>query len=82
MFLLLNVKMPTIVDIFTFVSRKISCSAELSMKIRKAPHGSTSAWLQLLLENSKSQKGHNYVKKILRVTCPTDMIVNISLSFK
>ena len=28
------------------------------------------ARLQLLLENSNSKKGHNYVKK-LRVTCPT-----------
>ena len=31
-FLLINVKMPTIVDILIFMSRKISCSAELSMK--------------------------------------------------
>ena len=31
------------------------------------------ARLQLLLENSKSKKGHNYVKKILRVTCSTNM---------
>ena len=30
-FLLLNVKMPTIVGILTFMSRKISCSTELSM---------------------------------------------------
>ena len=29
--------------------------------------------LQLLLENSKSIRGHNYVKKMLRVTCPTGM---------
>ena len=31
-FLLMNVKMPTIVGILTFMSRKILCSAELSMK--------------------------------------------------
>ena len=31
-FPLINVKMPTIVDILTFMSRKISYSAELSMK--------------------------------------------------
>ena len=32
------------------------------------------ACLQLLLENSKTKKGHNYVKKIMRVTCPTGMV--------
>ena len=31
-FLHINVKMPTIVGILIFMSRKISCSAELSMK--------------------------------------------------
>ena len=31
------------------------------------------ARLQLLLENSMSKKGHNYVKKNLRATCPTGM---------
>ena len=31
-FLLMTVKMPTIVGILTFVSRKNSCSAEMSMK--------------------------------------------------
>ena len=31
-FLLINVKMPTIVGILTFLSRTISCSVELSMK--------------------------------------------------
>ena len=31
-FLLVNVKMPTIVGIVTFTSRKKSCSVELSMK--------------------------------------------------
>ena len=31
-FLLINVKMPTIVGILTFMNRKKSCSAELSMK--------------------------------------------------
>ena len=30
--LIVNVKMPTIVGILTFMSRKKSCSAELSMK--------------------------------------------------
>ena len=33
LFLLINVKMPTVVGILTFMSRKISSSAELSMKI-------------------------------------------------
>ena len=32
-FLLIKVKMPTIVGILTFISMKIPCSAELSMKI-------------------------------------------------
>ena len=31
-FPLINVKMPTIVGILTFMGRKISCSVELSMK--------------------------------------------------
>ena len=31
-FLLLNVKMPTVFGILTFMDRKISCSNELSMK--------------------------------------------------
>ena len=31
-FPLINVKMPTIVGILTFMSRKISCSVKLSMK--------------------------------------------------
>ena len=31
------------------------------------------ARLQLLLENSKLKKGHNYVKTNLRATCPTGM---------
>ena len=31
-FLLVNVKMPTIVGILTFIGRKISCSPELSTK--------------------------------------------------
>ena len=31
-FVLINVKMPTIVGILTFMSGKSSCSAELSMK--------------------------------------------------
>ena len=31
------------------------------------------ARLQLLLENSKLKKGHNYVKNILRITSPTGM---------
>ena len=30
----------------------------------RAPHVGASAWLQLLLENSESKKGHNYFKKI------------------
>ena len=31
------------------------------------------AQLQLVLENSKSNKGHNHVKRTLRVICPTGM---------
>ena len=38
----------------------------------KTPCGAN-AQLQLLLENSKSRKGHNYVKKVLKVTCPSGM---------
>ena len=38
-----------------------------------APHAGANARLQLLLENSKSKKGHNYVKMILRVTSPIGM---------
>ena len=39
----------------------------------RAPHAGANARLQLLSENSKLKKGHNYVKKNLRVTCPTGM---------
>ena len=39
----------------------------------RAPHAGANARLHLLLENYKSKKGHNFVKKILRVTCPTGM---------
>ena len=38
-FLLINVKMPTIVSILTFMSRKFSCSVELSMKKVLQPRG-------------------------------------------
>ena len=38
-----------------------------------APHAGANARLQLLLENSKSKKGHNYAKMILRVTSPIGM---------
>ena len=38
-----------------------------------APHAGANAQLQLLLENSKWKKGHNFVKKILRITSPTGM---------
>ena len=31
------------------------------------------AHLQLLLDISKFEKGHNYLKKVLRATCPTYM---------
>ena len=34
------------------------------LKLTRAPHASTNARLQLLLENSKSKKVHNYDKKI------------------
>ena len=39
----------------------------------RAPHAKAQAWLQLLLENSKTKRGHDYVKKILRITSPTGM---------
>ena len=42
-----------------FTNKSIACNANFG--------------LQLLLEKSKSKKGHNYVKKTLRVTCPTGM---------
>ena len=38
-FTLINVKMPTIVGILTFMSRKKSCSVELSMKNVLLPRG-------------------------------------------
>ena len=48
-FLLINVKMPTIVGILTFMSRKISCSTELSMKKVLQPRGQVSALALALL---------------------------------
>ena len=33
----------------------------------RAPHVGSNTRLQLLLENSKSKRGHNYVKKNLRI---------------
>ena len=44
-----------------------------SVSINKSIPCIANALLQLLLENSKSKKGHNYVKKTLRVACPTDV---------
>ena len=34
-------------------------------------HAGATTQLQLLLENSKLKKGHNYVKKMLSITFPT-----------
>ena len=45
--MLINVKMPTIVGILTFMSRIFSCSAELSMK--KVFINSGPGWIQLIL---------------------------------
>ena len=39
----------------------------------RAPHAGVNARLQLHLENSTSKKGHNYVKKYMRITSPTGM---------
>ena len=39
----------------------------------RAPHAGANARLQLHLENSKSKKGHNFVKKKWRITSPTGM---------
>ena len=38
-----------------------------------APHAGANAWLYLHLENSKSKKGHNFVKKFWRIISPTGM---------
>ena len=43
------------------------------VKATRAPHVSANAPLQLLIENSFGEKGANYVKNILEVTCPTFM---------
>ena len=39
----------------------------------RAPHAGANARLQQLLENSKSKRGCNYVKKNFRITSPTGM---------
>ena len=43
------------------------------MSITRTPHVGANARLQLLLKNSKSKKGLNYVKEILRITSTTGM---------
>ena len=42
-------------------------------KKTRAPHVDANAQLQLLLENSKSKKGCNYVKRNLRITSPSGL---------
>ena len=42
-------------------------------KKTRAPHAGANTQLQQLLENSKTIKKHNYVKKNLRITSPTGM---------
>ena len=46
--------------------------SEESTGITRAPHVHAITRLQLLFENCKLKRGHNYVKKY-RVTCPTGM---------
>ena len=41
--------------------------------VTRAPHAGANARLKLHLENSKSKKGHNFVKKTWRITSPTGM---------
>ena len=41
------------------------------IKSTRAPHAGAKGQLQLLLENSKSIRGHNHVQKNLRITSPT-----------
>ena len=41
--------------------------------LARAPRAGANAQLQLLLEASKSKKGHNYIEKNLRIASPTDM---------
>ena len=43
-----------------------------AMKTR-APHAGANARLKLHLENSKSKKGHNFVKNNWKITSPTVM---------
>ena len=42
-------------------------------KEKRAQHFGANIRLQLLLENSASNKGHNFVKNILRITSPAGM---------
>ena len=60
LFLLINVKMPTIIGILTFMSRKKSCSAELSM-IFLYPRG-----LYFCITDSQIDS-YEYIKKTLNI---------------
>ena len=59
-FLLINFKMSTVVDILIFMSRKISCSAELSMNFLKprAVHSFVHNTYVVLLHLIKLVRGH------------------------
>ena len=46
-------------------------NAHKYINITRAPHAGANNPLQLHLENSKSKKGHNWVKKNLRIISPT-----------
>ena len=48
-------------------------SQKLFPLVTGAQHSDANARLQLLLENSKSKTGVNYVKQIFRITSPTGM---------
>ena len=52
---------------------KINVVGVEGLHVTRAPHADANAWLQLLLENSKSKRGHNYIKINLRTTSPTGM---------
>ena len=60
-YLLINVKMPTIVGIFTFMNRKKnSCSAELCMKYFYNIDADT-------ISDPQNQRRNNYIHKLTKV---------------
>ena len=72
--LLINMKMPTIVGIFIFISREISCSAELSMK-----NVLNRGTCRILYYTEPFEPRHILTAKIqisLRIECPQTVTVD------